>query len=630
MLDQIRKNVRHPYIQVLLGLIIVVFILFFGWSMRSQPPNYVAKVNGDTIDFRSYQQAYNGLVSIYQEAYKNELNSDRIRQLGLGRRALDQLVDRTLLQQEASRRGIRVADDEVRGAIEGLSVFQEAGSFSKPLYVRVLEANRLTPLEYETSKKLELQLQRVEASIRAEASVSDAEVDQEYRDRNNRVVVDYASFSPAAFEPEVKPTEEALADFFQAEAETFRRPERRAARYVLFAPEAYTGAVEVTEQELRDEYAWRAEEFQVKEAVRARHLLVRVAPDAGEGDRKAAREKIQKLRQQIEGGKPFADVARKSSEDPGTKDQGGDLGLFERGRMVPEFEQAAFALEPGKVSDPVETSFGYHLILVEEHRPASQKAFEDVQDTLAGEIRRRKAMEQTYAAADNVLMDLEDGKTTWEKLAAEREVKTSDIVPEGGAVSGVEKPAEFTEALFAIGKDKAGELIETGAGTYLFAAASVEPSSIPPLAEVKDELAARFRKVEAKRLAEARAKEFLAAATEDWGDGVKKFGAVVETTEPFAKKGGAVPKIGWAPALKEAVFSLGAPGDVAAEAFDVNGAYYVVRLAEKEEADLSNLEAEREQLRAELLPTKQEEHFQARLDELRKKAEITVNEDLLF
>lgn len=631
MLDQIRKNVRHPYIQVLLGLIIVVFILFFGWSMRSaQRPTYVAKVNGDPIDFRSYQQAYNGLVSIYQEAYRNELNADRIRELGLGKRALDQLVDRTLLLQEASRRRLRISEDEVRAAIEGQSVFHEGASFSKPLYLRVLEANRLTPLEYENAKKMELQLQKVEAAVREEAAVTDAEVEQEFRDRNDRVAVEYAAFSPSAYEAEVTPTEKALAEYHQAEAEAFRRPEKRAARYVLFAPEAYSGSVQVSEQELRDEYAVRGEELHVKEAVRARHLLVRVAPDASEADRKAAREKIERLRRQIQGGKSFAEVARESSEDPGTKDRGGDLGFFERGRMIPEFEQAAFSLKAGTVSEPVETSFGYHLIFVEEHRPAAQRSFEEVRDELAGEVRRRKALEQAYAAANNALMDLEDGKTSWEKLGQERPVRTTAPVAADGALAGVEKPAEFTAALFAIGRDKIGDLLETGAGTYLFAAASVQASSVAPLSEVRDEVVARYRKAEAKRLAGARAKEFLALAAQGWDEAVKKFRVSVQATEPFAKKGGAVPGIGWAPALKDAAFALAGTGAVAAEPVEVEGSYYAIRLASKQPADPSGLAAQKEQLRAELLPAKQEAHFQSRLEELRKKAELTVNEDLLL
>jgi peptidyl-prolyl cis-trans isomerase D len=631
MLEQIRRNVRHPYIQVLLGLIILVFILFFGWSMRSEKPTWVANVNGSTIDYRAYQQAYQGLLRVYQDAFKGDLTAARIRELGLGRRALDQLVDRTLLTQEADRRGLSVSEQELQSSIESVPVFQDGGTFDKGRYLRVLEANRMTPLEFETSRKVELLLQKVDASIRQETTVTDAEVEQEFRDRNTKIRVDYISTSPTLLEAEVKPTDAQLSEYYDAEGESFRVPEKRSARYILFRPEDYEAAVNVTDQEVRDEYGWRAEEFAVKEAVRARHILLRLEPGATPEEDARVKARAEKLRQEILGGKPFAEVAKKSSEDPGTKDKGGDLGYFERGQMVPEFEAAAFSQDVGAVSEPVKTSFGYHLIQVEDHRQARQKSFEEVKDQITSEIRRRKALEAAYAAADNVLMDLEDGKTDWEALKSKREVKVTGLLAAKDTPPGIEKPAEFVEALFSLDPAKPGVLLETPGGTYLLAAEHVEESKIPALEEVRDQVVSRFRKAEAKRLAEKRAQDFLTAAgAEGWEAAVKKFGLTSQETEPFARKGGAVPPIGWAPELKEAAFKLTEVGAVAPSPEEVNGTFYVIRLAEKTDADLSQLDAEREKIRAELLPAKQEEHFKEYLETLRKKADIRINESLLM
>ncbi|MBE0616568.1 MAG: SurA N-terminal domain-containing protein [Proteobacteria bacterium] len=631
MLEQIRKNVRHPYIQVLLGLIILVFILFFGWSMRSQKPTYVAKVNGTTIDYRSYQQAYNGLLRVYQEAFKGDLSGDRIRELGLGRRALDQLVDRVLLEQEAARRDLEVTEAELQSAIQAVPAFQEDGGFSKQLYLRILEANRLSPLEYETSKRQELLLQKVEAAIRAEAKVSDADVEKEFQDRNTKIELEYVALSPASLEVEVKPTDADLADFYAAEGESFRVPEKRSARYVLFAPEDFLASVQATEQEAREEYGWRKEEFAVAEAVRARHLLLRVEAGAKPEEDAKVKERAEKLRAEILGGKPFAEVAKKNSEDPGTKENGGELGYFERGQMVPEFEEVAFALPPGEVSEPVRTAFGYHLILVEDHRQARQRPFEEVAEELTAEIRRRKALEEAYAAADNLLMDLEDGKTTWAAIEASRTVHVTDALTKDETPKGVEKPTEFITALFGLAPDKAGALLETPAGTYLMAVAAVEPSAVPPLDQVRDRVAARFRMAEARRLAEARAKAFLVSAAEvGWEAAVKTAGLGVQRTDSFAKKGGAVPKIGWAPDLKEAAFALKEVGELAAEPYEVSGNFYAFRLAARNEADPAQLDAEREKLREELLPSKQEEYFQRYVETLRKSADIKVNEELLL
>ncbi|NOY44268.1 MAG: hypothetical protein GXP50_02260 [Deltaproteobacteria bacterium] len=629
MLNQIRKNVRNPYVQAILGLIILVFIFFFGWGVRSQKATYVAKVNDTEIDLATYQRAYGNLTDLYRKAYGDRWNARMARELGLARRALDQLIDQTLLLQEADRRDIEVTDEELAAAIQAVGAFQEGGRFSKKRYLQILDANRITPLEYEESTRRELLLRKVEQAIRSQAQVTDAEVEAEYRDRNTKARIAFVAFRPEAFEADVKVTDEALADFYEAQKEQYRIPERRSARYILFGPEAFEKDVEVTDAEIEQEYNWRAGEFTVAEAVRARHILLKVPPNADEAKEKEVREKIEKLRQQILDGADFAELAKKYSEDPGSKDRGGDLGYFERGKMVPEFEKVAFELEPGQVSEPVKTAFGYHLILVEDHRQARQQPLEEVRDRIEQDIRRRKALELAFTAADNTLMDLEDGKVTWDELAKEHEVKTTGLVTKTDRIPGVAKPDEFRDLLFSTAPDGPGEILETPEGTYLIAVAEAKPAEIPELEAVRERVEAAYRKAQAARLAREKAEQFLAEAREKgWDEAVKERGLTAETTLPFAKKGGAVPKIGWSPELKEAVFAL-EPGQVADEPFEVNGAVYAVRLVERIEPDMSGLEEARERIRKELLSKKQGEYFDEYLKRLRAEAEIEINEDLL-
>ncbi|MDF1552445.1 MAG: SurA N-terminal domain-containing protein [Deferrisomatales bacterium] len=629
MLELIRRNVRHPYIQALLGLVILVFIFFFGWSMQSEKPSTVAKVNGEAIEYRAYQRTYNGLVKVYQDALKEAFTPERARQLDLGRRALDQLVDQTLLLQEAGYRGIKMTDTELQAAIQGAEAFQRNGAFDKRLYLQLLDANRLTPLEYEGMKRQELLLGKVDQAIRGEAAVSDAEVEQEYRDRNTKIELAFVALRPAAFEPQVEVADAELADYFSAEAESFRTPETRAARYLLVAPEPYLAAVEVPEQAIEEEFRWRASEFAVSEAVHARHILFQVAAGSTPEQEEKVRLQAESVRNRLLGGADFAALARELSNDPGSKDSGGDLGFFERGRMVPEFEQAAFALEPDAVSEPVKTSFGYHLIRVEERREAQPAELEAVRAQLDAEIRRRKALEEAYAAADNILMDLEDHTTTWEELATRENYRTTGPLRAGEPVEGVEQAAEFVTVLFGLGPDRAGELLETSAGTYLLAVAEYHPAAIPALDQVRDAVVTAYRKAEAMRLAAERAKALIAAAgAEGWDAATANL--TVETTEGFAKKGGAVPKIGWAPELKEAAFALTEVGQVAPEAQVVNGVPYVLCLHARTETDLSGLEGKRESLRNELLPGKQNEHYQDFLKELRQRADLVINEGMLL
>ena len=631
MLDRIRRNVRHPYIQVLLGMVILVFILFFGWSMSSQKPTYVAKVNGDSIDYRAYQQAYNGLMRIYQEAFGNTLSPEKMREMELGRRALDQLIDQTLLMQEARRRSLKATDEDLEAAIQAVPVFQDQGRFDKKRYLQVLENNRITPLEFEQSKRQELLLGKVEQSIRAEATVTDAEVKKEYEARNTKIDLEFVTFDPAALRGAVKPAEKDLQDYYEANKESFRTAEKRVARYVLFRPEPHLSKVAATPDDVQKEYNLRLDQFTVKETVRAQHILFRVPPDATPDEVAKIREKAEAVRKEIQGGKDFAAMAKKYSEDPGSKDRGGELGYFQRGQMVPEFDSAAFSLKAGEVSEPVKTAFGFHLIRVEDRREPRQKPLEEVRGELEAELKRRKALEAAYSEADNVLMALEDKKETWDSLAKELSVSTAAPVARDGAVEGVSKGREFVEMLFSLDPAKAGNLLETEQGTYLIAVAQTIPASIPALDQIRAEVEARVREAQAKKLAEQKAGEFLEAAKKNgWDAAVKAGGAKVETTGPFPEKGGQIPKIGGSPELRDAALALKNVQELAPKPFETGGKYYAFRLRSKTPADPAGFEADKEKLKGELLPVKEEEKLQETLKRLRGEAKIKINEELLI
>ncbi|MBI5018161.1 MAG: SurA N-terminal domain-containing protein [Deltaproteobacteria bacterium] len=631
MLDVIRKNVRHPYIQALLGMVILVFILFFGWSVSSQKPTYVAKVNGDVIGYRAYQQAYDGMMKIYQEAFGAEASADKLRQLGVGRRALDQLVDQTLLMQEADRRDLTVSNEELQAAIQAVPVFLDQGRFVKDRYLRVLEANRITPKEFEEEKRREILLNKVEQSIRAEAKVSDADVHKEYEERNTKIDVEFVAFDPAALKQTLRPSESDLRAYFDANKESYRTPEKRIARFVLFAPDAYLASVSVSDQEISQEFAARSEQFAEKEAVRARHILLKVEPGAKPEDEAKVKKRAEAVLKEARATKDFGALARKYSEDPGSKDKGGELGLFGRGQMVPEFEKAAFALKPGQVSDLVKTSFGYHIIEVEEHRAGGEKTLEQVRPQIEADLKKRKALEEAYKAADRTLMELEDRKQTWDGLRKSVTVETSPPITRGQPVPGVAKPAEFAAQAFSLDPQKPGNLFETERGTYLVGVEKVLSPAIPPLEEVKAQVEERYRDAESRKLAEKNAEAFLAAArTSGWDAAVKQAGVKPAKTGWFARKGGAPPAASWPAEIRDAAFSLASVGALAAKPYPADGKVYALRLAGKTAADPGGFDTQKEALRAQLLPAKQMEHLQETLKRLRSEAKIKINEELLI
>lgn len=630
MLGFIRKNIQNPYMQGILGLVVIVLVFFFGWGMRSGGTPPIATVNGDAISYEQYQKTYESMLNELQQKFKDDLTPSKLKELDLKKLALDKLIDQTLLLQEADMLNLGVTDEDIRRDIESVEFFKEGGKFNKRRYLMVLESNRLTPKEFEVSRRQELLLFMVKNAIMANAQVPEEEIHKEFEEMNTKLEVDFAAFRESSFEADVQAVDQELKDFYEAEKEAFRVPEKLSAKYILFTPEAFLDSVTVTESEIQQEFNWRADEFAVKEAVHARHILFRLPPGAKPEDEQAIKAKAEEVRAKIVDGNNFAELAKQHSEDPGSKTNGGDLGFFERGKMVPEFEEAAFALKPKTVSEPVKTSFGYHLIYVEERREAQESKLEDVRGQIEAEIKNRKALEEAYYAAKNVWMDLEDGVETWEKLAATHTVEKTQAIEKGGIAAGTAKPKEFTNALFGLTPEDKGALIETDKGTYLLGVDVSTPSTIPPLEEVKDKVEAKYRSVTAKSIAQKKANDFLAEArSTNWDDAIKSFGLESQSSGKFAKKGGAIPKIGWAPEFKEKIQALKDVGDIVDEPHESNNAYYVVKLTGVTPADESLFEKQKEQIKGNLLRKAQEDYFKQHMEDLREKADLEIEKRYL-
>ncbi|HQO78991.1 MAG TPA: peptidyl-prolyl cis-trans isomerase, partial [Thermodesulfobacteriota bacterium] len=429
-----------------------------------------------------------------------------------------------------------------------------------------------------------------------------------------------------------EPTEAEIQDYFEKNKEQFRVPDTIKLEYVTFAPKDFAGQVTITDDEIRQYYTDFSDEFWEPERVRARHILVKVAETAKPEEKQKAREKAQDLQAQLEKGASFESLAGQHSDDPASAKQGGDLGFFSRGQMVKPFEEAAFSLEPGKISEIVESPFGYHIIKVEEKEPEGAKPLEEVKETIrttiidsrSAELCKREAF-RTYRSslkAKNLRAYAEANGLKIEESEAFSRDKSLPIF--------LESPEALEEAF----KVSSGEMVYpfSAQGTFYVSRVTARVEShVPELAKIKDEVQAILKEEHSERAAHDKGEALLAAARDigDLGAAAKNENVTVKTTRFFTRVGRSIPDIGSSPELMTAAFSLDANRPFPDSVFPFEGKIYVVKWAGKDEVRKEDFERKKKDLSERYLRLKKSEYMDAWLKLARDKAEIVINPDLV-
>ncbi|MBI5526508.1 MAG: SurA N-terminal domain-containing protein [Deltaproteobacteria bacterium] len=391
MLDKIREKKSGWLSWAFTAMIIVAFVAFFGpGSFRKTRKGcgiqaYAAKVNGRPVSIEDFNFAYMSRKREMAMRSGGKFDRSMEKALGLKQMVADELVDLELLAQTAAALGLAVAEDEVNDSIMDNPSFQNQGKFDYQLYNRVVRYHfQISPKKFEERQRARLLAQRVVEMLRGAVRMSDDEIWDDYARKNDKVNLLYVAFDPAKFKGGIKVTDDDVS---------------RAAKDDRPKLEAYFKAHE--------------KEYNSPKKVRARHILVKVGKDASPGEVEEAKKKAEGFIALVKGGASFEDLAKSESADPGSKDKGGDLDWFERGRMVREFDEAVFSLKKGEMTQaPVKSTFGFHVIRLDDIKEAVDVKLDDVQ----GEIARKMTEEErsqaaAREAAEKVVETLKTGKT---------------------------------------------------------------------------------------------------------------------------------------------------------------------------------------------------------------------------
>jgi peptidyl-prolyl cis-trans isomerase D len=634
MLSFMRKNAKSWIVKILFTIIILVFVFFYGYSdMRQGKETALASVGNKKITVGEYQEAYKNMLQFYRNIYQGQLTDEIIRQMGLKQKALENLIDREVLLQEAAKMKLGATIDEVRANIMKTPAFQENNSFSQQNYERTLRYYGISTADFEMNQEKELIIKKIEDLVKSAARVSDKELRDQFLLENEKVAVEYLAINPDMIKetPALPPAE--IESYYKKHAEEFRLPAAAKARYILFSPENYESKVTVSPAELKEYYQMDAEQFAEPKKVKARHILLKLGKTDSPEKVAAVQKRAEELLQKIKKGEDFAKLAEKNSEDTGSAAKGGDLGYFKKGDMVKPFEDTAFALKPGEVSSPVKSTFGFHIIKVEDVKEAYTKTFDEVKAIIEKELKQegsKKIAREEAHRAYNRLFKSKDiaGYAKQNGLKLEE----TDSFTSGSAPEDATEKNAFSDAAFSINAGEIAPIFALGQKYVLLKLEEKKPSRIPPVVEVTAAIKNILEREKKTQLAKAQAEKVLAAlksGKEEWAAAAKANKGEIKTTKEFSRRGEFIPEIGPARELKETAFTLSEKKPYPDTVFDTEKGVLIIRFKTRQVPGEEEFKKQKDRLQKQLAQMKKDDLFNQFLESLKAKMEITVDKKLL-
>ena len=573
-----RKSLGWLVGAFLLVLVIFAFVAFYipdfmtGTGVAGS--GEVAWVEGTPISSQEFLRSYRAQEQQYRQQLGSQFSPDLLRQLGFDNLVLRQLVQNQILFLEAQRQGISVTDQEVSEFIVSLPMFQSDGKFvGRDAYLNLLARNSLSASQFEAQLRQDVMRQKLQSLVTDGIVVPDADIEEEYRRRNEKLRLEYAFVAKAEFEAQVQVTDEEARRFFDDNKKRFERPVQRKVRFITLTPQLFASAVSVGDREVERYYQQNSSRYETGDQLAASHILFKTGPDT---DEEAVRKKAEAVLALAKGGADFAELARQHSEDT-SAENGGDLGLFGRGQMVPEFEAAAFALQEGQISDLVRSTYGFHIIKLNGREAAFIRPLDSVRDEIRNTITQEKARDKMEKAVDSAAEKLRASGSV-DALSAEYPV----LVPQETAFFGrgdtlpqLGNSPEATRAAFENEVGQVSSSVRLGNGYAFLHVLEERPAGTPDFEEVKEEARNQLRDQKVMKLAQARAEGLRETLLTE---GPEKAGIELLSTESFFR-GSQLPEAGRSAAVNARAFAI-SPGELSAPLSADNG-FVLVRVLEK-------------------------------------------------
>lgn len=627
MLETFREHSKGWMAKLILALITVPFAL---WGIDSYLQGAgsnvaVATVNGKSITVQEYGNAMQDMRNQLQASGKTDpalLDDPAVKQSVLNKLILNQLVGAEIRQQK-----FVMSDDQLGKYIMTLPEFHQDGKFSQELYDSILSQNNLTPTQFEGRMRADLLSQTVRESVVASVSVPRSVSNNILRTEHQQREVSVADINAADFLAQTKVDAAQVKAYYDKNKDKFRAPEQVRIEFAILSANNFIPAMAVSEDEVKKYYAENAAKFQGDEQRRASHILISFGGKTDEGGKKIARVKAQSVLDEVrKDPKKFGELAKKHSQDPGSAEKGGDLGLFGRGMMVKPFEEAVYSMSPGAISDLVESEFGFHIIQLTEIKGQGQ-SLDEVKANIRAELLYQKALAKFAEQAETFSNMVYEQSDSLQPVAKNfgLELQTSQWMSREDALKFFKNSDKLVNAIFSseVLKDKRNTEAVEAAPNTLVSARVVEhkPAAARSLDEISTSLETYLKHEQAMTMASKRATEVLAGL----------------------KQGTESAELNWIPpVIIDRKNAQGLTDEVMKKAFAIDAAKLpAYELVEKKKvgyalikvvrvnSDLPAEAAEKKLMAAEVESALAREYLAAYLASLKAKSDVTINEKLL-
>jgi len=598
------------FIGIFVGLIGISMLLYLvpqGPGTDTDGSDVVAKVGDQSVSLADVRQQLSEIQRRNQVPKALE---------GLyARQILNQLVFAKEIEYEAGRLGMKVTNEEIADRVKQFlpTAFNGASPVGMDQYTaQVQQRFQMTVPVFENLVRQGLLEEKFRRLVTDGVSIGPNELQEQFRYQNEKIKIGYALIKPEDLESKITLDEAAIKAYYEKNKSRYTIPEKRVVEYGLLDQEKIRQGIQVSDDELKIHYQQDIQQYQVPNRVHAEHILFMTVgkPDAEVDEIK---KKADEALKQVKKGAKFDELAKKYSEDPGSKDKGGDLGWLVQGQTVPEFEKAAFSLGPGQVSDLVKTQYGFHIIKVLEKETAHTRPLEEVKLPILTQLRLNKAQQEENKVSDQISGEIrKSSKTPLADLAKQFHLELAQTRP----VAATDPLLEFgtnakgvIDAIFLLRAGEVSQPLRTDRGYVVLSLKQAVAAHPGTLEEVRDKVIGALKQEKSVELARSKAEDLSkrAKAGEKFDSAAKALGLDPKMSDDFSRAG-SVPNVGSGKQLG-AAFSMKA-GDVSS-ALPLGANWVVYRVESKTAANMADFDKQKKELTDQVLNEKRSLAYEA-------------------